>query len=93
MVRGINKDGCGVFLEPPVVKAAETVVTLAIETTTVTYVLFKLRVELPRIANATLKQSELKKVKEFVVSQGVWTGEDLEKALGIEVSLNPASGS
>ena len=65
LVRSIGRDGCGAFLESSVVKAAESVVSLAIETVAATYCVFKLRVEIPRIANAALKEVERNKVRDF----------------------------
>jgi hypothetical protein len=73
-------------------KEVSSIISLAVETTTITYTLFKLRCELPRIKNETALQDERAKLRDFVVSKlaiGIDLGDDVKEALGIKAPGAP----
>jgi hypothetical protein len=92
-IKSIHRDGASTrFINAELLKEVSSIISLAVETTTITYTLFKLRCELPRIKNETALQDERAKLRDFVVSKlaiGIDLGDDVKEALGIKAPGAP----
>jgi hypothetical protein len=72
------------------IKNAETVVDLGIDTVVMTNCLFKVKVELKRIASAKVKNDEIKSLKALILAKKTVVGDDV---LADRLSLGSASSS
>ena len=83
-VKGVHRDGTGSYMvSPQALKDAKEACDAAVATTVVTYALFKLRVELPKLQNQAAKTKELGDLKKFIEQKGVDVGSDIKNIVGI----------
>ena len=69
------------IISAEVCKAADVACLLGTETVTVTYSLYKVLAQLPKIVNVTVRKNAIKLLREDVKSKKVTLGSDLEKQL------------
>jgi hypothetical protein len=73
----------GNVIDPALMKSAQTNASLGIETAVLTYVLFKLKAELPRIQNATAQTKLIDELREYVKPKNIELGADIRAKLGL----------